>query len=82
MREPIGPFGLRYWLSHIDISKKHKAQIMYIGNVKEIEDLKLLTDDLKKELKENDVEIFNGVIYSNKIPVRMRKMRRDEKVEK
>jgi hypothetical protein len=57
------------WLSAIDKLKPNLASVTIINNSDYTE--KLLSEDQKKEIHENEYTLFNGVIESNKIPVKL-----------
>lgn len=57
------------WYTLIDKNKTYQAGLTLFNVAKETS--KYLTPDLKKEIEENGYEIFDGVIQSNKVPVKM-----------
>lgn len=61
-----------YWLSHVDSLKPNLASITLINNRKHT--LSLLSIDQKQNISENKYELFDGIINSNKVPVRLKKM--------
>ena len=65
-------FCLLPWNTIIVRNKKYQAGLTLYNNAEETK--KYLTPDLKKEIKENGYTIFNGIIQSNKVPVKMVKM--------
>ena len=61
-----------HWLSHVDSIEPNLASLSLINNEKYI--ISLLSKDQKKNIKENGCVIYNGMITSNKVPVRLVKM--------
>lgn len=57
------------WKSNIEGGNQYQAEIVLNCNSKNIK--KYLNADLKKEIEENNYVIFNGVISSNLIPVKI-----------
>ncbi len=52
-----------------DSIQSYKASIAIFNNLRETQ--KYLTEDLKKEIEENGYIIFDGILESNKVPVKL-----------
>lgn len=57
-------------LRYQNLSEKHTFELVYHCNAKEF--LKELPGYLQEELKQNNVEIFDGTLVSNKIPLKIK----------
>ncbi len=57
------------WYTLIKKNKTYKAGLTLLNVAEETK--KYLTPDLKKEIEENGYTIFDGIIQSNKVPVKM-----------
>ena len=62
------------WIS--DLKDKPTSASITILNSSEVTE-KLLSDDMKKEIKENNYEIFDGKLQSNQVPVRLVRLRQN-----
>lgn len=63
------PFDNLKWMTIIDSKKEYMAGIALTNNAEEI--IKYLNEDTLLEIKENGYRVFDGVIRSNKIPVKL-----------
>ena len=57
------------WDTFVEKGTEYKAGLVLYNDAKEIN--RFLTNDLKQEIKENGYEIYDGIIRSNKVPVKM-----------
>lgn len=60
------------WYTLVEKNKTYQAGLTLYNVAKQIK--KYLTPDLKKEIEQNGYTIFDGIIQSNKIPVKMLNM--------
>lgn len=65
------------WKSNIDSTKKYTASITLKGRGKQTE--LYLTQDVKRNIKENGYIIFEGIIKSNNVPVQLIKFKSNYK---
>lgn len=62
-----------YWITDMYDKKPDSAALTFVSSAERLNDI--LTRDQRAELEENGYVIFDGVIRSNKVPVRMVKLK-------